>query len=73
MNSDTGQIYRGFEEISAAKLRGEPIVPVSESVAKQVETGQRVLNRRERRTKARKELRQAKKTARTNFRTKQTA
>ena len=42
MNTDTGQIYRTDEAIKAALARGEPIVEVSELVAKFVELGQQV-------------------------------
>ncbi len=49
MNVETGQMYRGVDEINAAKERGEPIVEVSERVAKAVEIGMQALNRRERR------------------------
>lgn len=30
MNPETGQIYRGEEEIAAARLRDEPLVPINE-------------------------------------------
>jgi hypothetical protein len=39
MNTDTGKIYRGIE-IDEAIKRGEPVVPVSEEVARLVELGQ---------------------------------
>lgn len=37
MNVDTGQIYRGQEEIAEAFFRGEPVVSVSERVAQSME------------------------------------
>lgn len=49
MNTDTGQIYRNALDIDAARLRGEPIVDVSERVADAVEIGMAALNRAERR------------------------
>ncbi len=55
MNVETGQMYRGVDEINAAKERGEPIVEVSERVAKAVEIGMQALNRRERREQAAKD------------------
>jgi hypothetical protein len=39
MNTETGQIYRGSEEINAAHERGEPLVEVSQRVAAMVERG----------------------------------
>lgn len=51
MNTDTGQIYRDME-IEAAKLRGEPIVEVSERVADAVAIGMEALQRAERRAVA---------------------
>lgn len=56
MNTDTGQIYRG-EGILAARLRGEPVVEVSEKVAQTMEAGQRVMNRAERRRQERENRR----------------
>jgi hypothetical protein len=44
MNSETGQIYRDPEEIAAAFGRGEPIVAVSEQVARTMEAGKAALN-----------------------------
>lgn len=62
MNTDTGQIYRGLDEIKAALERGEPVVPVSERVAQTMEAGQRALgNRKERRQAQREERRQERK------------
>lgn len=54
MNSSTGQIYRGAENIAEAIRRGEPIVPVSEHVADTMEAGQAEMNRRQRRAAQRK-------------------
>jgi hypothetical protein len=54
MNTETGQIYRTMEEILAAQQRGEPIVPVSERVARAVEIGMEGLNRAQRRQQQRK-------------------
>lgn len=48
MNTETGDIYRGVNEIIAAQLRGEPIVPVSEKVAWLMEDA-KAMNRAERR------------------------
>lgn len=47
MNTDTGQVYEGKEAIDAALLRGEPVVPVSERVARLMRTGVRVEKHRE--------------------------
>jgi hypothetical protein len=52
MNTDTGAIYRGQEEILAAMDRGEPIVPISELVVQKLELGERELQRRRRRKAA---------------------
>lgn len=41
MNTETGAIYEGPEAIAAAILRGEPIVRVSDRVAKTMRAGQR--------------------------------
>jgi hypothetical protein len=49
MNVDTGEIYRKQLDIEAAKLRGEPVVGVSERVADAVEIGMQALERAERR------------------------
>lgn len=58
MNTDTGRIYRG-PDIEAAFSRGEPVVPVSAHVAEVVEAGHAVLNRAERRRRAREDARAA--------------
>lgn len=39
MNTETGVIYQGLAAILAAEARGEPIVRVSERVAKAVRIG----------------------------------
>ena len=39
MNTETGAIYQGLEAIQAAEARGEPIVRVSDRVAKAVRIG----------------------------------
>lgn len=39
MNTETGAIYQGREAIQAAEARGEPIVRVSDRVAKAVRIG----------------------------------
>lgn len=39
MNTETGQVYQGLEAIEAAKQRGEPIVRVSDRVARAVTIG----------------------------------
>ena len=39
MNTETGAIYQGLEAIQAAEARGEPIVRVSDRVAKAVQIG----------------------------------
>lgn len=39
MNTETGQIYQGLEAIRAAEARGEPIVRVSQKVARAVKLG----------------------------------
>ena len=54
MNTDTGQVYRGHEEISAARARGEPIVEVSARVAALVERGAIEVDKDERRAAWRK-------------------
>lgn len=41
MNTDTGAIYRTQEAIEAAQLRGEPLVMVSERVARLMNAGRR--------------------------------
>lgn len=64
MNPESGRIYRTTEEIEAARSRGEPIVQVSERVADAVEIGSEVLNRAERRLRAREERRAAKRARR---------
>lgn len=46
MNTETGQIYRGVEEIEAARERGEPVVEVSNRVAKLMERAQSQPKRR---------------------------
>lgn len=43
MNTDTGRVYRGLDEIMAAEARGEPIARVSEHVATAVEIGNRAI------------------------------
>ncbi len=63
MNPETGQIYRGEEEIAAARLRGEPLVPINEkSTYEQTEPSERtgrgvsfqqILNERRRQKKNR--------------------
>jgi hypothetical protein len=53
MNTDTGQIYRGGIEITAAMLRGEPVVEVSEHVAETMELGNRAQRRRAEQAKRR--------------------
>lgn len=45
MNTETGQIYRGADAISAARARGEPVVEVSERVATAMEAGNRAERR----------------------------
>ena len=64
MNTDSGRIYQGEEQIRKALARGEPVVPVSERVAELVEAGERYLNRAERRRHEREERRAAKRLAR---------
>ena len=39
MNTETGALYQGLEAIQAAEARGEPIVRVSDRVAKAVRIG----------------------------------
>lgn len=42
MNPETGQIYQGEGEIAAARLRGEPLVPINEkSTYERTEPGER--------------------------------
>jgi hypothetical protein len=65
MNTDTGRIYRGFDEMQAALARGEPLVEVSEEVARTMEAGQRVSAYKQRRialAKKRRDKRAAKRT-----------
>jgi len=64
MNSETGQVYRGLEQILAAEGRGEPVVPVSPRVAEAVEVGMHYLNRRDRRRIAAEARRSAKRRSR---------
>ena len=40
MNTQTGAVYEGEEQIKAALARGEPLVEVSEKVAQLVRDGQ---------------------------------
>lgn len=40
MNTDTGEILRGSKAIREAQARGEPIVPVSDKIARLVQLGQ---------------------------------
>lgn len=42
MNRETGRIYEGFQEIEAARGRGEPVVEVSERVAELMKLAQEV-------------------------------
>jgi hypothetical protein len=41
MNTETGHIYSTSPEIDAARVRGEPLVMVSETVVKTMRAGQR--------------------------------
>lgn len=45
MNTETGAIYVGSAAIAAAEQRGEPIVHVSDQVAKTMRAGQRAAAR----------------------------
>ena len=60
MNTDTGEIYRALDEIKAALERGEPVVPVSEKVAKTMEAGQREMSRRARRNEKKQQRKRGK-------------
>jgi hypothetical protein len=53
MNTETGRIYDNATDILAARLRGEPVVPVSQKVADTMRAGQFAMNRAERRAEAR--------------------
>jgi hypothetical protein len=53
MNTQTGQIYRNREEARAAMRRGEPVVPISEEVAKLVDDGHTFQNSLSRKKQAR--------------------
>ncbi len=46
MNSDTGKVYSGEKDISAAVMRGERLVPVSERAAKKIRLGRSALAER---------------------------
>lgn len=43
MNTETGKVYSGADEIREAIERGEPVVPISEDVREIVEHGKRVI------------------------------
>lgn len=45
MNTETGQIYEGIEQIADAQSRGEPLAIVSARVAKTMRAGQRALEK----------------------------
>jgi len=43
MNTETGKVYEGEEDVAAAEKRGEPLVPVSEKAAKRIVSGRKLL------------------------------
>lgn len=60
MNTDTGALYRTFDEIAAAQQRGEPLAMVAERVARAVRIGTQAIDHKA----ARKRKRQMAKASR---------
>ena len=57
MNTDTGELYVGWEEVLRARQSGAPVAEISQEAAKKIQAGYDCMNRAQRR-QADRELRQ---------------